>query len=331
MQEFEPYLFRAVEARDLDAIFAFSKVAGLTNLPPDRALLRANIQRSMHAFTSPRLSPLPDDFYFFVMENIHTHSLIGCCALYADIGTKPPFYSFQHNKEQHTLLLNSSIRHVSEMAALYLSDEHRKHHMGAFLSRARYLWIASQRERFHGSIIAEMRGHIDKHNENPFWTLFSHQFFPNQEFEQADLEVAAHHTKFIDKHIPHHPIAIDTLDKRAQACMGMTHTATRAAMNLLELEGFIKTDYINVFDGGPILEAKTNKIRTITHSTRVKLAGIRKPTSARAYFIATVNTPFFVSLATVDIDKANHCCYLDAHVMEKMQLKIHDTLCVSPF
>lgn len=331
MQGYDPYLFRIAEPQDLDAIYAFSKVAGLTNLPPDRDLLRAHIQQCQDCVQHERNAPEPDDFYFFVLENIETKTLLGCCALFADVGNKPSFYTFHHHIQNNTLLLNKTFQHTSEMAALYLSHDHRTQHMGAYLSRARYMWVAAHPERFHHTFIAEMRGRIDKHDAKPFWDFFSHQFFPNQAFEHADLEVAKHHTQFIFDQIPHTHIDIDTLDKRAQACIGITHVSTRAAMALLIKEGFVKTDDINVFDGGPILKANTDSIRTIRHSKHYTFLGTKEMKGDHMHFIATTKTPFLVSLAPVMIDEDTQSVHLSNEVVQKMKLEPNDTLLLSAF
>ncbi|MFI4957498.1 MAG: arginine N-succinyltransferase [Gammaproteobacteria bacterium] len=331
MQEYVPFLFRAAQLSDLDAVYGFSQVAGLTNLPPDRELLEHNIRRSLHCFNNPPHAPDPNDFYFFVIENTLTQTPIGCCALYADIGTGFPFYTFHVDEEQNTLTLKTELQEASEMAALYLSPQERMHHMGAFLSRGRYLWIASHPKRFHPTLIAEMRGRVDKQSQSPFWELFVHRYIKDKTFQQADFDLVRHHLEFIDELLPHTPIAIDTLDQRARACIGIPHLATRAAVNLLQHEGFTKTKHINIFDGGPILSIPTKEIQTIARSFTARFAGARHPTSQDVYLVATTSFPFYVSLTTVDIDREKHCCYLPPEVAQRMQLNINDTLRLSIF
>lgn len=329
MQAYESYLFRPANLHDFDTLFAFAQVAGLTNLPPNRTLLEANIQRSIQSFATPRTRPQSNDFYLFVLEHLPTHTIVGCSGIYAEVGTDSPFYTFHHDKLDHTLHLDQRIHHVSEMVALYLSHDARQKNLGALLSRARYLWMATQPQRFHDHVIAEMRGRIDKADEKPFWSEFAHQFFPASHFNDVDLAVAAHHTRFIEASIPASPISIDTLSKRAEACIGITHISTRAAMLFLEKEGFMKTDEINVFDGGPILKAKVRTLRTIRQAEQKRFAGTRSCTEGPYFLVSTTQHPFTVSLTQLHRD--DHACYLPAYVAQNMRLHINDTLCVSVF
>jgi arginine N-succinyltransferase len=45
--------------------------------------------------------------------------------------------------------------------------------------------------------------------------------------------------------------------------MGMPHPTGRAAMRMLESEGFAHEGYIDIFDGGPSMAATTDHIRTV--------------------------------------------------------------------
>ena len=45
--------------------------------------------------------------------------------------------------------------------------------------------------------------------------------------------------------------------------MGQPHPTGRAALRMLEHEGFAFDRYIDIFDGGPTVTAQTDQIRTI--------------------------------------------------------------------
>jgi arginine N-succinyltransferase len=63
--------------------------------------------------------------------------------------------------------------------------------------------------------------------------------------------------------MPKHPIYTAMLPDAARAVMGMPHPTGRAAMRMLEGEGFHHEGYIDIFDGGPTMAAHTDRIRTV--------------------------------------------------------------------
>jgi arginine N-succinyltransferase len=331
MEAYLPFLFRPVTHNDLEPLHAFAKVADLTNLPSDRTLLAAHIAHAVKSFESPIEAPRAEDFYLFVMEDTRTGQLAGCSAIYADVGTHSPFYSFKWDKKNETLLLNTDIHHVSEMAALYLSPDYRMHHMGGFLSRARYLWIIAHPQRFHDDIIAEMHGRVDKNQQSPFWEGVVHPYIQDKNFAQADKEVFLHHTDFIQSRIPRILISTRDMNKRTRASMGLPNKVTRAAVPLLLKEGFVQTDYLSLFDGGPILRAHKNELRTIRNSHILQFAGTTSHPSETFYLIGTTAMPFHGILTAANIDLEQGCCYLTPEAAHMLSVEKNDTLCLSLF
>ncbi|MGC8064296.1 arginine N-succinyltransferase, partial [Salmonella enterica] len=68
---------------------------------------------------------------------------------------------------------------------------------------------------------------------------------------------------FIADLFPKHPIYIAMLPESARAVIGLPHPSGRAAMRMLENEGFAYENYVDIFDGGPTMLAKTDQVRTI--------------------------------------------------------------------
>jgi arginine N-succinyltransferase len=59
-------------------------------------------------------------------------------------------------------------------------------------------------------------------------------------------------------------VFVPLLTGDAQAAMGQIHPSGELAFNLLTAEGFEADDYIDIFDGGPILQAHKNSLRTFS-------------------------------------------------------------------
>jgi arginine N-succinyltransferase len=63
------------------------------------------------------------------------------------------------------------------------------------------------------------------------------------------------------------------LPDTARAVMGMPHPTGRAAMRMLESEGFHHEGYIDIFDGGPTMAAQTDRIRSVRDAKTATLVG----------------------------------------------------------
>jgi arginine N-succinyltransferase len=62
--------------------------------------------------------------------------------------------------------------------------------------------------------------------------------------------------------MPHYPVYVPLLPGPAQAVMGQIHPNGALAFNLLTEEGFEADEYIDIFDGGPILQAHKKALRS---------------------------------------------------------------------
>ena len=67
------------------------------------------------------------------------------------------------------------------------------------------------------------------------------------------------------------------LPDSAKSVRGQPHPTGRAALKMLENEGFQYDCYIDIFDGGPTVTAATDKIKTIEASDWLRYAGAPQP------------------------------------------------------
>ncbi|HEX8641642.1 MAG TPA: arginine N-succinyltransferase [Allosphingosinicella sp.] len=281
--------FRVRPARneDFEAVYEMAKLTGggFTNLPPDRGALVAKLTRSADAFARDEEVP-EGDLFFFVLENADTGQIRGTCQIFSRVGTQQPFYSYrvstltQTSRElgrtfrAETLNLCTDFEGCSEVGGLFLHPGERAGGLGMLLARSRYLFIKLHRPRFADKVIAELRGVIDEGGGSPFWDAIAGRFF-GMTFQEADEFNAAHGTQFIADLMPKTPIYAAMLPESARAVMGMPHPSGRAAMKMLEQEGFGSDGYVDIFDGGPTMCVRTDKIRSIRESRAFTLAEIR--------------------------------------------------------
>jgi arginine N-succinyltransferase len=76
-----------------------------------------------------------------------------------------------------------------------------------------------------------------------------------------------HGTKFIADLMPRTPIYVSMLADSAKPVIGQPHPTGRAALRMLEEEGFVYDRYVDIFDGGPTVTAPTDRIRTVREAS----------------------------------------------------------------
>jgi arginine N-succinyltransferase len=249
---------------------------GFTNLPADRGALVEKLINSEKAFSVDRTEP-GDDLFMLVLENVETGQIRGTCQIFGMVGTEHPFYSYRISTLTQTskalgktfraelLTLTTDLEGSSEVGGLFLHPGERAGGLGLLLARSRYLFIKLHRERFARRLIAELRGVIDESGGSPFWDAIAGKFF-NMPFQEADEFNAMHGTQFIADLMPKTPIYTAMLPESARHVMGVPHPTGRAALRMLEHEGFNFDCYVDIFDGGPTVQALTDQIRTVKES-----------------------------------------------------------------
>jgi arginine N-succinyltransferase len=269
---------RPARKDDFQSIYEMAKLTGggFTNLPPDRGALVDKLLRSERAFASDAAEP-GDDLFLFVLENMETGQIRGTCQVFGMVGTEHPFYSYRIGTLTQTskalektfrngmLSLTTDLEGSSEVGGLFLHPGERAGGLGMLLARSRYLFIKLHRERFGKRVLAELRGVMDESGGSPFWDAIAGRFF-DMPFQEADEFNASHGTQFIADLMPKTPIYTAMLPDTARNVMGVPHPSGRAAMRMLEKEGFEYDNYIDIFDGGPTMTAPTDQIRTVRES-----------------------------------------------------------------
>jgi arginine N-succinyltransferase len=273
------FVVRAARSGDLKALYEMAKLTGggFTNLPPDRPALAAKLERSAAAFARDP-DALADELFVLVLEDGGTGEVRGTAQMFTQVGQSAPFYSYrlttltQHSKElgrtvrAEMLLLVTDLEGSSEVGGLFLHPRERAGGLGKLLARSRYLFIAMHRARFAERLLAELRGIIDDRGGSPFWDAVGGKFFA-MSFQDADYFNAIHGNQFIADLMPKHPVYTAMLSDSARTAIGLPHPGGRAAMRMLEEAGFSHQGYIDIFDGGPTMTAKTDQVTGIAEAS----------------------------------------------------------------
>ncbi len=300
------FRIRASRDEDLQHLYEMAKLTGggFTNLPPDKPALRAKLERSHAAFARGEQEDPTDDLFVLILENVETGEVRGTCQIFTRVGQKWPFYSYRigtvtkHSQElkrtfrAEIISLVNDLEGCSEVGGLFLHPGERAGGLGLLLARSRYLFIAQHRARFADRILAELRGVIDEAGGSPFWDGVAGRFF-GMSFQQADEFNATHGNQFIADLMPKHPVYTAMLPDNARSVIGLPHPSGRAAMRMLENEGFAYESYIDIFDGGPTMTARTDQVRTVRDAQRAKITAIAS--GGEPALVATGNLSSFVS------------------------------------
>jgi arginine N-succinyltransferase len=124
--------------------------------------------------------------------------------------------------------------------------------------------------RFADRIVADLRGYQDEAGRWPFWEAVGKHFF-DMPFEDADRLNSLKGNQFIADLMPKYPIYTRLLPPEAQAAIGRPHRDGEAALKLLLEEGFFSEGYIDIFDAGPTVYARTDHLRAIRESVVSKI------------------------------------------------------------
>ena len=335
------YRIRPVNGEDFAAIYEMAKLTGggFTNLPPDRATLVAKIARSEKSFARAD-DEQEGDMYMFVLEDPKTRQVRGTCQIFGQVGVVQPFYSYHLSTLTQTspelgktfrnqiLTLTTDLEGSSEVGGLFLHPAARAGGWGSLLARSRYLFMKLHRSRFGDRTLAELRGVMDEAGTCPFWDGLAGRFF-GMNFPEADEFNAVHGTRFIADLMPQTPIYVALLAESAQAVMGQPHPTGRAALRMLEEEGFTYDRYIDIFDGGPTVTTATDNIRTVRESTMETVAEIGDGGRNKTLVAAGRLTDFRACFASVKrVPKKGLC--IDREAAELLGVDVGDEILAAP-
>lgn len=274
------YIIRPIQQSDYAALYAIAEESGIgfTSLPVNEELLQRKINRSTDSFGCEVTAP-GSESYLFVMEDATTGEVVGTTGIEAAVGTDDAFYHYHVGKVVHAsrelnihntveiLTFCNDYTGVSEICTLFLRESARKGLNGRFLSKVRFLFMQEHQKRFAETVIAEMRGVSDENGRSPFWEWLEAHFF-SMDFPTADYLTGIGNKVFIAELMPKYPIYVNLLSQEAQNVIGKVHKKTEPALRLLQEEGFSCRGYVDIFDGGPTVEANLSNIRTAQRSKR---------------------------------------------------------------
>jgi arginine N-succinyltransferase len=340
------FVVRPVEITDIDALeaLAAATMPGVHTLPRTRDKIAASVERSIASFAAHVDIP-SEESYLFVLEQQDTGAIEGTAAIYASAGSNGTYFSFRNDVIQqvsrdlnishsvHALTLCSELTAYSQLSGFYVSNRTSAGDEAALLSRARLLFAVLAPHRFGDRFFVPLAGVTDSAGQSPFWEALGRKFFKMDFLEAEKVIGGARNRTLIVELMPHYPVYVPLLPGDAQAAMGQIHSDGELAFNLLTDEGFEADDYVDIFDGGPILQAHKTTLRSFAGSM-VRRAELAEPgTSAEpmvTYAIAASNEQNFRAI-TVACPSAETgaTVSLPQHVLDALMVDVGDNvICV---
>jgi arginine N-succinyltransferase len=335
------YVIRPISSKDQEAFehFAFSASIGLTNLPKNKERLKRKILMSEISFSKDISAP-KDEIYLFVLEDIKTGNVVGTSGILSRVGYPHQAFFYQIEtlqidsdvaevpKEQQILRVVPETTGSSEICSLYLLPEYRKGGLGKLLSLSRFLFIASFPKRFEKRIVAELRGKIDENGSAPFWEGLGRHFCQIS-FQELYARLDKNRN-FISEILPDHPIYVSLLPQTAQEAIGQTFEHTKPALKMLQKEGFTQSSYIDLFDGGPLMEASAGNIRSIKNSRTASIELSNTEVFGEEALISNKNLDFRACMGKIHYI-SDHRVIIQKDVADALRLKKDDIIRYLPF
>jgi arginine N-succinyltransferase len=295
-------VFRAAGPDDLDAFerIAAASATGITTLPADRAVLRDKLERSAQAFASPDDSS-GEEIYLFVVEDLGAEGarrVVGTSGIAASAGFADRFYSYRNemivhaspvlaaSNRIHTLHLCHDLTGYTLLTSFYIEPAYEHTLAPQLLSRARLLFIAEFADRFSDRIAAESPGLSDETGRCPFWDAVGRRFFA-MDYPQVERLTGGRSKAFIAELMPQAPIYVPLLPENAQWAIGQLHPVGELPFSILLDEGFDTETYVDIFDGGPIVDARVAMLKSVARSRRVPAIDQGAATDAGAWHLVT--------------------------------------------
>ncbi|WED23329.1 arginine N-succinyltransferase [Vibrio sp. JC009] len=328
---------RPIKKNDYEALRVCAEESGhgFTSLPVNEELLTNRINHSVTSFEKKEVHEPGDEGYLMVGFDSETGEVAGTTAVEASIGWDVPFYTYHISKVVHSspklgvnnvvklLTFGNNYTGCSEICTLFLRPSFRGGLNGKLMSRCRFLLMAEHPERFSKVVLAEMRGVSDEEGNSPFWKWLQDNFF-SIDFTLADYLTGIGKKGFIADLMPKLPIYINLLSDEAQAVIGKVHQNTVPALKLLEKEGFVCRDYVDIFDAGPTVECDLQNIESVRNSFRASVK-VKEHSSSQDYLVTNTSFEDFRAVATkAAYDKASESVIVTPEVADALQVEQGD-------
>ena len=337
------FILRSVSLDDLDDLYALSGKVLFINLPHDKDIIRKKIENSVKSFSTPS-KYLPDNYYFFVLEDTSIGKVIGVSMIHAQHGDEqePHFFLRVGSEHKYSQTINTGFVHgtlrlgldtngPTEIGGLVVSPEYRgnPNKLGKQISFVRFLYMALNPQFFKDSIHSELMPPLDSDGNAPLWEAIGRRFM-NMDYNEADV-LSRSNKEFILSLFPSDNIYMTLLPYEARNAIGKVGDDTLPVKKMLESIGFQYTNEVDPFDGGPHYRCKLQNIKPVMNLFKHGLTGEYSGEDMQDYLVTSKNEkhPFFSIKTKAKIDSDG--VKLPKEVIKMLNLNIGEIVSGIPF
>lgn len=275
------YQIRAALPDDVAELLELARFLDSLNLPHEESALREQVELSCRSFAGD-VADARDREFMFVLRDQQSGRLLGTSAVFAQLGRpKMPYVYFEVGEEERrSVALNRRFRHrllrmryvedgPSAIGGLVVHQEARRSpdRLGELISYVRFLWIAMRRADFRDEVVAELLPPQESDGSNAFWDALGSRY-TGLSYRDAD-RLSKRDKSFIAELFPERELDVTLMPHAAQAILGTVGAPTRGAEALLKRIGFLATNRVDPFDGGPHLLGLTDKIDLVRRARKI--------------------------------------------------------------
>ncbi|WP_182915807.1 arginine N-succinyltransferase [Massilia cavernae] len=306
------YVVRPVEMADLPRLEMLCRRDNqrVHTLPQSRHGLAALVEQSVASFQSRPALPA-DERYTFVLESAADGALAGTASLVAQAGGGASFLAFRQDMMQQVspdldvsnnvdmLMLCSDLSGYSQLAGYHAPGPAIGHEHKCLLGRARLMYAALAPQRFAHKFFASLPGATDGSKRSPFWDAIGRNFFHMDFMQVEKLLGGARNRALIAGLMPHYPVYVSLLPADARAALATVDPLARGGFEMLCDEGFEANDYVDICDGGPLLQASRHALKSYSSSMRrgVSQREHASAAGARRYLVCNAREQGFRAIA----------------------------------
>ncbi len=334
------FIVRAVRHDDLGQLFDLAKQFNLLNLPGDRRVLSAKIDRSEQSFQGQLTKEQSE--YVFVLEDIEEKLIVGSSLVLAKHGNEEvPHSYFKILKKDHfsqdlgigfihqVLRFQLDYDGPTEIGGLLVDKTYRRRpeKLGKQISLTRFMYMGINPDRFEKRVLCELTPPLTEEGRSEFWEALGRRF-TGLPYQEADL-LSQSHKEFIESLFPTEDIYLSLLDSKARLVLGRVGEATKPAQHLLESIGFSYLDEVDPFDGGPHYGCDTKDILPIKQGLRLKVSDFKDAVYKDQFLAATTGEEFLCAVTSAEI-RGNEVS-IPAKIRANLGITIGDEIFISPF
>lgn len=298
------FVIRRARMDDAPTLLKLAKMVHFINLPPDREIITEKITNARASFeraagvNRKQLTPKRHsgsggisektalaELFMFVLDDTENPGCLGTSQIVSQMGGPGnPNVCFKLElREKYSESLKFGTKttvariHLdesgpTEIGGLILQPSFRGHpaKLGRFISSVRFHFIGLHRKVFRPTVLAEMMAPITTDGENLIWNAIGRRFIPLS-YTEAD-RFCQYSREFMTALLPIGDIQLSILPPEVRMQFGEVGKETVPARRMLEKLGFKYENFVDPFDGGPYLFAKTDEISIVRDTRRLALS-----------------------------------------------------------